>query len=128
MKVQIIEHEGRPEWAVLRYEEYLGLLERLEEADDGRAFDRAKADLASGNDELIPAVVVDRLSAGESPLRVWREHRGLTQQELAEAVGRGKAYISQLETGARSGAPGTLRALAAKLDLDMEDLIPWPQE
>lgn len=72
MKAQIIERDGRPEWAVIPYADYQGLLERLEDAEDLRAYDRAKAEPSAGDDESIPAVVVDRLTAGESPLRVWR--------------------------------------------------------
>jgi len=42
--------------------------------------------------------VVDRLIAGEAPLRVLREHRGLTQGRLAEACGVSKAHVAQLES------------------------------
>jgi transcriptional regulator with XRE-family HTH domain len=62
---------------------------------------------------------------GESPLRVWREHRGLTQQALADAAGVGKSYISQLEAGTKTGAIGTLRAIASALRVDLDDLEPW---
>ncbi|MDJ0532396.1 MAG: helix-turn-helix transcriptional regulator [Xenococcaceae cyanobacterium MO_207.B15] len=32
---------------------------------------------------------------GENPLKVWREYRGLTQEQLAEALGDiSRAYIS----------------------------------
>lgn len=128
MKPQIIERDGRPEWAVIPYAEYQKLLERLEDAEDRRAYDRAKAEPSASDDESIPAVVVDRLSAGESPLRVWREHRGLTQQALADAVGLGKSYLSQLESGTKTGTITTLRALAQALQLDLDDLTPWPQD
>jgi DNA-binding XRE family transcriptional regulator len=128
MNLQIIERDGSPEWAVIPYADYLHLLARLEDIDDGHAYDQAKADLETGRDELIPVAVVDRLSSGESPLRVWREYRGLTQQVLAEVAGLGKSYISQLETGAKTGTIGTLRALAAALQVDVDDLAPWSQE
>jgi DNA-binding XRE family transcriptional regulator len=128
MKPQIIERDGRPEWAVIPYAEYLQLLERLEDAEDLRAYDRAKAELSAGDNESIPAVVVDRLSTGESPLRVWREHRGLTQQALADATGLGKSYVSQLESGTKTGTISTLRALAQTLQVELDDLTPWPQD
>jgi len=128
MKVQIIERDGQPEWAVLPYAEYLTLLDRLEDIEDQRAFDQARAELAAGDEELVPADVVARLSAGESPLKVWREHRGLTQQALADAAGVGKSYLSQLDAGARTGSIRVLRALAQALDLDLDDLTPWRQD
>jgi DNA-binding XRE family transcriptional regulator len=127
MKPQIIERDGRPEWAVIPYAEYQKLLERLEDAEDLRAYDRARAELSASDDESIPAAVVDRLSAGESPLRVWREHRGLTQQALADATGLGKSYVSQLESGTKTGTISTLRALVQALQVDLDDLTPWPQ-
>lgn len=127
MNVQIIENDGRPEWAVIRYEDYLGILERLEDLNDIRAYDQAKSELAQGTDEVIPTVIFDRLSSGENPLRVWREYRGMTQQTLADAAGVGKSYISQLESGTKTGAVRTPRSLAKVLKLDVDDLEPWPQ-
>jgi hypothetical protein len=91
MKAEIIERDGRPEWAVIPYAEYQRLLERLEDAEALRGYDHARAELSASGDESIPAVGVDRLSAGESSLRVWREHRSLTQQALADATGLGKS-------------------------------------
>ncbi len=125
MKVQIIENEGRPEWAVIPYAEFQHMREQLDDLGDIRAFDGAKRELAAAEDELVPAALVERLANGESPLRVWREHRGLTQQALADAAGVGKSYISQLEAGIKTGALGTLRSLAAALKIDLDDLEPW---
>ena len=48
-------------------------------------------------------------------LRAWREHRGLTQAKLAEAVGTAGSVISLLETGDRQLAPKWLRRLAPVL-------------
>jgi DNA-binding XRE family transcriptional regulator len=125
MKVQIIENAGKPEWAVIPYDEYQRMREQLDELADIRAYDEAKRQLAAGEDETIPADIVQRLANGDNPLRVWREYRGLTQQALAESAGIGKSYLSQLETGAKDGAIGTLRALAAALRVDLDDLEPW---
>ncbi len=41
-----------------------------EDMADPRAFDSAKAALAAGEDELVPADYTKRLIAGESPLGV----------------------------------------------------------
>lgn len=127
MNLQIIERDGHPEWAVIPYADYVQLMKRLELAEDLRAYDQAKAELKAGTDEVVPGDVVDRLAAGEPPLRVWREYRGLSQQALADAAGLGKSYICQLEAGTRKGSVGTLRALASALNLDLDDLQPWPQ-
>jgi transcriptional regulator with XRE-family HTH domain len=48
-------------------------------------------------------------------LRAWREHRGLTQAELAEAVGTTGAVISLLESGNRGLSDKWLRKIAPVL-------------
>jgi uncharacterized phage-associated protein len=63
-----------------------------------------KRRLATGEEELIPAEIVDRLIDGENKLRVWREYRGMSAKELAEATGLAAPYISQLETGKPASA------------------------
>ena len=42
--------------------------------------------LAAGEEELLPAAMVDAILDGESRVRVWREHRGLTAAALAKAA------------------------------------------
>ena len=82
-------------------------------------YDLAKA----AGDESFPAAVVDRLLAGESPIKVYRDHRGLTQKQLANAAGINAVYLSQIETGKRTGSAKTLASIAGALDVDVDDLI-----
>jgi len=117
--VQFIEEHGRRRFAVLSIDEYEALREAAEMLADVAAYDRAKA--AAG--DALPAASVDRLIAGEAPLRVLREHRGLTQRNLAEACDVTKAYIAQLESGARSPSTRLLGRLAAALSVGVEDLV-----
>jgi DNA-binding XRE family transcriptional regulator len=78
--------------------------------------------MAAGEEELIPAEVVYALLDGESPIRLWREYRGLTQQQTAEKVGISESYLSQLESGQTPGTPDVLSALANVLNLSPDDL------
>lgn len=48
-------------------------------------------------------------------LAAWREFRGLTQEQLAEAAGTTPAMISHLETGRRGLTAKWLRRLAPAL-------------
>ena len=121
--IQIIEREGKPEWAVLPYEEYLELLEQAELLEDIRDFERINAAIERGDEELIPSEVVDALIDGENPVKVWREFRGLTQQRLADAAGISKPYLSQIETGKRKGSADILSALAKALKVTLEEVI-----
>jgi DNA-binding XRE family transcriptional regulator len=107
---------------VLPETEYLRLLEAAEMASDVAAFDEWKRRLAAGEEELVPSHVVDRLLGGENPVRVWREHRGLSMGALAEAAGIAQPYLSQIETGKREGSIETLRQIAAVLRLSIDDI------
>jgi transcriptional regulator with XRE-family HTH domain len=49
-------------------------------------------------------------------LRAWREHRRMTQAELAQAVGTTAAVISLLESGDRKLSPKWLHRLAPPLN------------
>lgn len=122
MSVQIIKKNGRPEWAVIPFEEYQRLVEEAEMLQDVRDYDEAKLAIANG-EELIPSEVTYALLDGKNPIRVWREYRGLTQQQVAEAAGISKPYLSQLESGQRKGTTEVLRAIGRALDVSLDDLV-----
>jgi len=86
------------------------------------AFDRATHELAQGRDELVPAEVVDWLLAGENPVKVWREHRRLTQASLADLAGVSQSYGAMIERGNRSGRIEALRRIANVLGVSLDDL------
>jgi DNA-binding XRE family transcriptional regulator len=52
-----------------------------------------------------------------------RENRGLSQTQLADMAGIGRANLSQIENGAASARIDTLHALAQALDLKLEELF-----
>jgi len=117
--VQIIERDDVPEYAVVPYEEYSALVRLSEQMRDIRAYDAALADTG----ETVPHEVVRRLVNGDSPLRVWREYRALTQATLARKAGIDKTYLSQLETGRKQGSVAALARLASALSVEIDDLI-----
>lgn len=128
-QVQIIERDGKPEYAVVPIELYRQLLTLVEDAEDIRAANIALQELNAGEDEAIPAAVARRLLSGtEHPLRIWREHRGLTQEALAAQAGVGKSYLSQIEAGKKTGSARILRTLAQILRVDMDDLLMPPAQ
>ena len=122
-EIQIIERDGKPEWAVLPYEEYLQLIEQAELLEDIRDFDTISAAIERGEEELIPSEVVYAILDGEHPIKVWREYRGLTQQQLAGKVKISKPYLSQIETGKRTGTTEILSAIAKALDVSLEEVV-----
>lgn len=92
------------------------LPEIVDDATALAAYERTRGE------ETVPIDVVDRLLANENPLKVWREHRGMTLTELADKAGIGKGYLSQIERGTRQGPVATMQKLAGALNVDLDDL------
>lgn len=118
VKPQIIMgSDGQPAYAVIPWAEYEQLTVAL--ASDEELYDAAKA----RGEEAFPISLVDRLMAGDSPIKVYREYRGLTQKELAVAAGITPVYLSQIETGVRQGSAKVLANLAQALAISLDDLV-----
>jgi len=75
-------------------------------------------------EEYVPAEVVEQLIAGENPLKVWRNYRGLSLAALGEMVGRQASFMGKLEKGVNEGGIKLWQALAKALDVDLDDLLP----
>lgn len=103
--------------------EYERLREAAEDLADIETYNRIKADLATGREELIPSEFVDRMIDGESPVRVFREFRGMTQTALAIASGVNRVQIADIEAKRKTGSVQTLRKLAQALRLTIDDLV-----
>lgn len=123
--VQLILREGQPEYAVLPYDLYTQLVDDAEMLQDVQDYDEAKQAIADG-EELVPSSVVYAIIDGENPIKVWREYRGLTQQELAKTAVISPSYLSQIETGKREGKTAVLQAIAHALDLTLDDVVYTP--
>ncbi len=102
--------------------DYLAMRDAAEDRDDADAVERFRERLASGEEELVPAEIVDRLLDGENKVRVWREHRAMSARQLAAAAGVSPAFLSQIETGARDGSFETIKRIAAALRISVDDL------
>jgi DNA-binding XRE family transcriptional regulator len=122
MTVQVIQNNGKPEWAVVPYEDYLRLIEQAEMLQDVQDYDAVQAALKSGEEELISVEMVDALLSGGNPVKIWREYRGISQFELAQKAGISVPYLSQLETNKRRGSMGVLSAIAKALQIPLDDL------
>lgn len=122
MSAQTIITPAGERLVVLPEAEFNALVEAAEDAADRAALTAFRDKLAAGEEELVPAAVVDRILNGESRVKVWREHRGLTSSRLAELAGIGQGFLSQIETGKRDGTVGTLRKIAAALNVTLDDL------
>jgi hypothetical protein len=86
--------------------------------------ERIQAELAAGREEAIPSEIANRLFDGENPVRVWREHRGLTFQALADAACIDGTLLSQIELDAQEIGFGTMTTVARVLRVTLGDLVP----
>jgi len=111
------------EMVTIPKDEYLRLKAIEEDMADLHSAADILARIKTGTEELIPSAVVDRLLNGDAPLMVWREHRGLSQAELARQSGVNRIQIIDIEAGRKTGSAATLMKLATALQVDMEDLL-----
>lgn len=121
MHIERITRKGR-EFAVIPVEQLQRLMEDAEMLADVKAYDAAKARLERGEDELVPLEITERRLVGEDPLKVWREHRGLTQEQLAKKSGVSRVLIAAIETKRKGGSLATIKKLAKTLNVDWESL------
>jgi predicted transcriptional regulator len=74
----------------------------------------------TGGASAVPSEVLWLLQDGLSPIRAWREHIGVTREELGRRLDVSPAAITQME--ARSARPrgATLKKVAAVLGIDWQ--------
>jgi len=120
---QIIRTPSGEELVVLTRAEYEALLDRAdheaEDAEDVAIYDARKAELAAGGVVLPPELSAAMLR-GDNRLKAIRQWRDKTQQHLRFKTGIGQGYLSDLETGRRTGTPETIAKLAQALDVPID--------
>lgn len=121
MKPQFITTPSGEELVVIPRADYDAMIAALSDAEEDAAdvamYDVRKADLAGGADAVLPPEVGAAMLRGASLLAALRKWRGLTQSDMAARLDISQGYLSDLESGRRKGAPETLDALAAALDV-----------
>ena len=118
------ETETMPDTVTIPRDEYDRLCAVEDDFADLQAALATRARIKAGTEELVPAAVADRLIDGDSPLKVWREHRGLSQSGLARGSGVNRVQIVDIEAHRTTGSVRTLRALADALRVTVDDLLP----
>ena len=120
---QIIRTPNGEELVVLPRAEYEALVERAdhqaEDAEDVAIYDARKAELAAGG-IVLPPEVSAAILRGDSRLKAIRKWRGATQRRLNSMTGIAQGYLSDLESGRRTGAPETMAKLAQALNVPAE--------
>jgi len=123
MNIQIIEKNGKPEWAVIPFSEYKKLQEVLEDFQDTKDIEENLKAAQEGREITVPGEVTFAILDGISPIRAWREYKQIKMNELAKKANISSAYLSQIENGKRNPTIGTVKTLANVLGIDIELLI-----
>ncbi|MGO9269955.1 MAG: helix-turn-helix domain-containing protein [Terriglobia bacterium] len=116
-----------PDTVTVSRGDWAQLLSELEDAQDRAAVvERRRREAAAGKQaarrNYLSSSEARRLLDGESPVKVWREKRELSQRELAAAAGASAAYLAEIETGRKPGSVAVLARLAKALQVQIEDL------
>ena len=123
MGVQYLRTDGGEELVVVPRAVWEQLVAEVEDAEDIAAIREMEAAIEAGTMETFPGELVFAISNGANAVRSFRDHRGLTVEALAETAGLSRAYVTQIETGVRTGTAATLAKLAKALGVDVELLI-----
>lgn len=116
------------EMVIITKKEYIDFIKKASNAEDAalNAFaNEVLQDIANGDDEFIPFEMHEALSVGDvHPVRIWREHRGMTAKQLAEKASITAPYLSDIETEKRNPGVDVLVKLSKVLNTTVDDLIP----
>jgi ribosome-binding protein aMBF1 (putative translation factor) len=93
-----------------------GFDEAVEDAADVAIYDARRAE----NSPALPAEVSMAMLRGDSLLRALRKWKGLSQVDLARAVGTSQGLISDLEHGRRATTRDSRDRIAKALDVPTE--------
>jgi transcriptional regulator with XRE-family HTH domain len=77
----------------------------------------AAAACSSAEESQFPLAVSHAVLSGVNPIRAWREHLGLPQDELGQRMGTSKSGVCRLEQAERPKR-STLERVATALGLD----------
>ena len=123
MNIQIIEKNGKPEWAIIPFEEFEKIQAALEDAEDIKDIEENLKAIQEGKEKTIPGEITFAVLDGTNPIRAWREYKKIKMNELAKKVGISSAYLSQIEKGKRNPTIDTLKTIAKELNIEVEMLI-----
>jgi transcriptional regulator with XRE-family HTH domain len=108
--------------------DFEALIQAAEDAEDLIALaahdaeeERLGRDVARRN--YLTADEAERLLEGESPIKVWRNKRKLSQRALAATGGIQPGYLAEIETGKKPGSVDALHRLSVVLGVAMKDLM-----
>ena len=104
---QVIEMDGKPAFAVVPFEQFEKMAQQYTPDHSNVSF---------------PHEVVKANFNGDSLIKAWREHLGLTQQTLADRLGISQPALAKLEKPEANLRRSTLKKVASALGLEVAQL------
>ena len=106
---QVIKQGNQPAFAVIPWDEYQELVSHY---------------VPDESDVWFPQDVVEANAVrGESLIKAWREHFGLTQADLAAKAGMAQSAVARAERPGARPRTSTLKNLAVAMNLSVAQLV-----
>ncbi len=108
----LIEHQiitdtnGNPEYAIIPY----------------NVFSELSKQYTDDESLTVPHEVVSASVDGDSMIKAWREHLGLTQQVLADQIGISQPTLAKLEKADANPRKSTLKRIADAMGIKLTQL------
>jgi DNA-binding XRE family transcriptional regulator len=96
--------------------------DEYEDLIDSIAAEKIMARVRAG-EETWPAELVYELWETDSRIRTYRNYRKLSVSDLAAAAGISQPYLSEIESGKKTGSVDVLKRIAAALKVDLDDIV-----
>lgn len=109
-----------PDTVTLSRRDFEALTELVADASDLADIEAVKRKLIGGETQAFPFEIAEKLLDGEHPVRVFRDYRGFGLRQLATAAGLSASYLSEIESGVKTGSVDSLRRLADALDVSID--------
>lgn len=117
---EIINKNGQ-DYAIIPFDFYQKLIEDAQMLSDIEAFDLAK----SRNEETFPSeVVYSLIFDGENPIKVYRQYRNLTRENLADQVNISVQLLTEIEHNIKLASLEILQSIASILNVDLDMIKP----
>lgn len=113
---------GGEDIVILSRAEYEKLVADAEDRADAAAARAVIGRLQRGEEETLTGAEMDDLLAAPSPLAFWRKKRDLTQKALAGLSGLSQGFLSEIESGKKTGDVASLKRIADALGVSLDDL------
>jgi transcriptional regulator with XRE-family HTH domain len=115
LDLQFIDYPNGKERLVVLLESQFRILERAART----GLKQSEAESSS-----LPNELLDKIAAGENPVRAVRLWRGLNGRQLSTLVGITPSMLSQIERTGKTGSTRTFRAISEVLGVPLALLFP----